>query len=88
VTETNHDLILELQKRVEQLQEEVESLASSLLEALQDKSNALAGFKGLMAGIAKYKGEVWEFIFRNVDPMNLAPGDGDFYDSLRNTHDD
>ena len=57
-----------MKKRIEQLQEEVEDLAHSLLQALQGERNAISGFKGAMAGAAKQNGRIKEL---EVQVQNL-----------------
>lgn len=49
-----------LEKRIVQLQEEVESLASSLLQALQGERNAISGFKAGLAAAANQNGRIKE----------------------------
>ena len=70
-------------ERIVQLQEEVESLASSLLQALQGEKNAISGFKAGLSAAGKFNAEVWGFLYRNCDPMDMTLEDQEWYDSLR-----
>lgn len=74
-------------KRMDQLQEEVESLASSLLQALQGERNAIQGFKAGLSAAGKFNAEVWGFLYRNCDPMDMTSEDTEWYDSLRQRYD-
>lgn len=80
---TNVLYMLRMEKRVKELQEEVEDLAHSLLQALQGERNAIQGFKAGLTAAGKFNAEVWGFLYRNCDPMDMTPEDTEWYDSLR-----
>ncbi len=61
-----------MKKRIEQLQEEVEDLAHSLLQALQGEKNAISGFKAGLSAAAKQNGRIKEL---EAEVKNLESSD-------------